>query len=231
MNTENPLLNQLSLIDISNIEGVRFFQNGWQTFSVSLDSIKRIAVYIEKKYGKTTFLPWELIIESDYFVENYRTSLSKEDYKVVVDTLTGWIESWGGFEVIYRKNTWLSWNYRLDPTQKNKKALWISNTILYGLYWVISMICIYLLITAGPRLLISIPFFWLLLIFEVNIFSDLPQYNTIKQLSVTLVFLIILIQIIRMYIRYLENRVTKFYIIKFIFQFFCGCVLLFLLCS
>ena len=63
MNTENPLLNQLSLIDISNIEGVRFFQNGWQTFSVSLVSIKRIAVYIEKKYGKTTFLPWELFIE------------------------------------------------------------------------------------------------------------------------------------------------------------------------
>lgn len=125
METNNSIISEIQNIDVSNIEGVRFFQNGWQTFSVSLDSIKRIAVYIEKKYGKTTFLPWELIIESDYFVENYRTSLSKEDYKVVVDTLTGWIESWGGFEVIYRKNTWLSWNYRLDRCKWCSHLDWI----------------------------------------------------------------------------------------------------------
>ncbi len=57
MNLDNSIVTQLKLLDISHIEGVRFFQNDGKSYSITLDSIKRITLYISKKYNRMLFSP------------------------------------------------------------------------------------------------------------------------------------------------------------------------------
>ena len=93
MNSPHTIISELETIDISNMEGVRFFPNNSESFSVSLDSIKRIAYYIIDKYEKVKFRPRELQSGRDFFVENMQSSLTQEDYKIIVDTLTHWVDT------------------------------------------------------------------------------------------------------------------------------------------
>ncbi len=108
MTNGNNTINQLELLDISNIEGVRFFPKEGESFSVSLDSIKRITFYLIDKYEKVKFKPWELKEERDFFLEHYKSSLSAEEHKLVVDALTKWVNEWWRVEILYAKSSWTS---------------------------------------------------------------------------------------------------------------------------
>ena len=57
MNNYNSPIEYLHHLDVSNIEGVRFFKNNEESYSIFLDSIKKIALYVVEKYGKTQFAP------------------------------------------------------------------------------------------------------------------------------------------------------------------------------
>jgi hypothetical protein len=106
METNNSIISEIQNIDVSNIEGVRFFQNDGKSYSISLDSIKRITLYISKKYNRMLFSPWELSIERDYFTENFHSELSSEDRETIVGALSEWVEKGGRFEMISLPDTW-----------------------------------------------------------------------------------------------------------------------------
>jgi hypothetical protein len=72
---------------------VRFFPNGGTSYSMSLDSIKKIAIYISDKYGKNRFNQNELEMERDFFVKNFKSNLSEEDYAILLGALTEWVKT------------------------------------------------------------------------------------------------------------------------------------------
>ena len=99
---EPKLISTIRSVPIDDIEGVRFFENGGNKYLVKIDSIKKIAKYIEYKYKKVSFEPGELAHEREYFIENYASNLSKANYDLVIKTLTDWVDKGGRFE-FYRK--------------------------------------------------------------------------------------------------------------------------------
>jgi hypothetical protein len=99
---EPKLVSTIRSVPIDDIEGVRFFENGGNKYLVKIDSIKKIAKYIEYKYKKVSFEPGELAHEREYFIENYASNLSKANYDLVIKTLTDWVDKGGRFE-FYRK--------------------------------------------------------------------------------------------------------------------------------
>ncbi len=90
----------LSEIPVSHISSVRFSENSWKSYAIQLDSIKQIAVFIADKAWKTVFAPGELSEERDFLLKNYKSSLPKKDYDILVQYLSTWVEKGGSFEII-----------------------------------------------------------------------------------------------------------------------------------
>lgn len=91
----------LRSFDISGINFIRFHENDGKSFQISLDSIKRIACFIQEKAGKTTFTAGELTEEKDFLLKNYKSRLSEKDYDLFVTYLSSWVEKGGSFEIVY----------------------------------------------------------------------------------------------------------------------------------
>lgn len=97
----NPLLaDELSKIDVSDVDSIYFHENGWKSYKIKLDSIKSIAVYCFQKSGKMSFAPWELSGEWDFLLKNYQSKLSETDYNMLVNHLFNWIHLGWSFEII-----------------------------------------------------------------------------------------------------------------------------------
>lgn len=98
LNRSNPksidteLYNYLQSLDISRIEAVKFCESTGRMYAIQLDSIKRIALYISKKYNKSYFNPRDLRHELEHFMDHYPTSLPQETYKFLLATLANWVE-------------------------------------------------------------------------------------------------------------------------------------------
>jgi hypothetical protein len=99
----SSIIEQIQSIDTSGITWVRFFPKGGASYSISLDSIKKIAVYIEKKYSRKSFQAEELIMEKDYCIKNFKSNLSPEDYSLLLNTLNDWVEQGWSFEIIHNR--------------------------------------------------------------------------------------------------------------------------------
>lgn len=104
LNIEVPLERQFvsSIVnmEIRNIEAVRFIENGGKSYTINLASIKKIARYLEEKYGKRVYSPGELNSEKAFLLKNFGSRLGPEKFKLLVDTLSQWVENGGSFEYI-----------------------------------------------------------------------------------------------------------------------------------
>ncbi len=90
----------INFIDVSEIDYIHFKENNWKGYKIEIDSIKKIAKYINIKYKKTVFESNELKNEKDYLLKNYKRNLSQENYDILVNTLNNWVISWGSFEIV-----------------------------------------------------------------------------------------------------------------------------------
>jgi hypothetical protein len=98
--TWNKYIDWINSIDVSEIEYIHFQENNWKWYKIKIDSIKKIAKYINVKYKKTVFEPNELKKEKDYLLKNYKRNLSQENYDTLVNTLNDWVMLWGSFEIV-----------------------------------------------------------------------------------------------------------------------------------
>lgn len=99
---EPKLVSTIRTLPVSDVEGIRFFENWGNKYLIKIDSIKKIAKYLEYKYKKTTFAPGELTHEREYLIENYASNLSKANYDLVIKTLTDWVDKGGRFEFVLK---------------------------------------------------------------------------------------------------------------------------------
>ncbi len=93
------LMSSLSQIDISNIASVTFIPTNWQGFSIKTPNIKRLAVYITTKLGKTTFAAEELRKAFDHVVANISSDLSKTDFDLVQWKINEFVKSGGEVKI------------------------------------------------------------------------------------------------------------------------------------
>ena len=77
----------------TDIDSIHFAEKSGKSYTIKLDSIKKIAKYIEYKYHKNTFNPNELVLEKDFLIQNYTSDLSEENYNLVVTTLSNWVST------------------------------------------------------------------------------------------------------------------------------------------
>ncbi|MBX9809742.1 hypothetical protein K2X92_05120 [Candidatus Gracilibacteria bacterium] len=101
LKVEMTLEGILAKVNIADVDSVHFVENkSGKVYSIQLESIKRIAQYLIEKSGKNTFIANELLQEKEFLIQNYESQLSKNDYELLINTLSSWIENGGTVEII-----------------------------------------------------------------------------------------------------------------------------------
>ncbi len=93
------LISTLSQVDISNIASITFIPTNWQGFSIKTPNIKKLAIYITDKLGKTTFGSEELRKAFDHVVANISSDLSKTDFNLIQGKISEFVRSGGEVKI------------------------------------------------------------------------------------------------------------------------------------
>ena len=95
------LINQeIKNIDISKYKWVKFIFNNWKSISIRSKNLIKIAKLVTNNNKKTIFEKNELKITYDYVVNNYKTELSKANYKKILEIMEKFVEFWGEVKFI-----------------------------------------------------------------------------------------------------------------------------------
>lgn len=89
----------LEQVDISNVTSITFLPKNWQWFMIKTPNIKRLAIYITTKLGKTSFEAEELRGIYNYVVKNLQSNLSKTDYNIVQWKINEFVQSGGEVKI------------------------------------------------------------------------------------------------------------------------------------
>lgn len=93
------LLSSLSQVDISNITSITFIPTTWKGFIIKNPNIKKLAIYITTKLGKTTFKEEELRKAFDHVVTNISSDLSKTDFDLIQGKISEFVRSGGEVKI------------------------------------------------------------------------------------------------------------------------------------
>lgn len=135
--SSNPL-HMIGYIDSSDIIWVNFTETSWRKYSITLESIKRIAVYIQGKLKKTTFNENELSLESEFFFKNFDSNLPEEQYQILEKSLRNWVKHWWSFSIEFRG--WIS--QPQVPHSTNRRVLYWLVSIPFIIYFVLFGLCL-----------------------------------------------------------------------------------------
>ncbi len=87
------LMDSLAQVDISDISSIIFLPKSWKWFQVKTKNIKRLAIYITTKLGKTVFEVEELRGIYNHVVKNLQSNLSKTDFNIVQGKINEFVQS------------------------------------------------------------------------------------------------------------------------------------------
>ena len=93
------LISSLSQINISNITSITFIPTTWKGFIIKTPNIKKLAIYITTKLGKTTFKEEELRKAFDHVVTNISSDLSKTDFDLIQGKISEFVRSGGEVKI------------------------------------------------------------------------------------------------------------------------------------
>lgn len=99
LNEPRNLMNSLVQVDISDISSIIFLPKSWKWFQVKTPNIKRLAVYITTKIGKTVFEVEELRGIYNHVSKNLQSNLSKTDYNIVQGKINEFVQSGGEVKI------------------------------------------------------------------------------------------------------------------------------------
>lgn len=95
---KKKIINQkIENINVDEIQAILFSQNDGKTFTIKSKNLFKIAILIQNKKEKTQFEAWELQEIYDYILENYSSTLSKEDFKKLNWILKTFVDIGGEF--------------------------------------------------------------------------------------------------------------------------------------
>ena len=87
-------------IDVSKYKWVKFIFNNWKSISIRSENLIKIAKLVTENNKKTSFKKNELKTTYDYIVNNYKTELSKANYKKILEIMEKFVEFWGEVKFI-----------------------------------------------------------------------------------------------------------------------------------
>ena len=85
--------------DVSKMVGLRFDIPNEETVELKRAALNRLVVYITQHYKKKTFTPNELDSFYAFVMKYYRTSLSSDQRKQILDILEKLTKKWGKVEI------------------------------------------------------------------------------------------------------------------------------------
>jgi hypothetical protein len=88
-------------VDISNVISITFLPTAGRGFSIKTPKIKRLAIYITRKLGKTIFEAEELRKVFDHVIINISSDLSKTDFNLIRGKMSEFVAT-GGEVKIYK---------------------------------------------------------------------------------------------------------------------------------
>ena len=92
---------EIKNIDVSDIKSVKFNFNNWKSIRIRAENLIKISKLVVDKFDwKTNFSPNELSETFEFIKQNYKTELSKDNYKKILEIMKKFVEFWWKVEFI-----------------------------------------------------------------------------------------------------------------------------------